>query len=80
MNWTEAQTYCRETYTDLVTIDNDEDMNQLINTVSSAGYNSHVWIGLYRVIDWKWSDGYRGSGAEFRSWQYPTPNLKDNYF
>ncbi|XP_042258031.1 L-selectin-like [Thunnus maccoyii] len=60
MNWTEAQTYCRETYTDLVTIENTEDMNQLINTVSSAGYNSQVWIGLYRVIDWKWSDGYRG--------------------
>ncbi|XP_067436961.1 C-type mannose receptor 2-like [Thunnus thynnus] len=74
MNWTEAQTYCRETYTDLVTIENTEDMNQLINTVSSAGYNSQVWIGLYRVIDWKWSDGYRGSGAEYRSWASSQPD------
>ncbi|XP_044198486.1 L-selectin-like [Thunnus albacares] len=75
MNWTEAQTYCRETYTDLVTIENTEDMNQLINTVSSAGYNSQVWIGLYRVIDWKWSDGYRGSGAEYRDWGSNQPSL-----
>ncbi|XP_044198489.1 snaclec echicetin subunit beta-like [Thunnus albacares] len=74
MNWTEAQTYCRETYTDLVTIENTEDMNQLINTVPSAGNNSQVWIGLYRVIDWKWSDGYRGSGAEYRNWASDQPN------
>ncbi|XP_044197777.1 L-selectin-like [Thunnus albacares] len=75
MNWTEAQTYCRETYTDLVTIENTEDMNQLNNTVSSAGYNSQVWIGLYRVIDWKWSDGYRGSGDEYRNWASNQPDL-----
>ncbi|GAA6221703.1 secretory phospholipase A2 receptor-like [Lates japonicus] len=68
-NWTEAQTYCRETYTDLATIENTEEMNQLINTVSSAGYNSDVWVGLYSKVEWKWSDGYTGSGAEFRSWQ-----------
>ncbi|XP_067436905.1 C-type mannose receptor 2-like [Thunnus thynnus] len=80
MNWTEAQTYCRETYTDLVTIENTEDMNQLINTVSSAGYNSQVWIGLYRVIDWKWSDGYRGSGAEYRDWRSNQPNLRADEF
>ncbi|XP_067436959.1 macrophage mannose receptor 1-like [Thunnus thynnus] len=78
MNWTEAQNYCRETYTDLATIENTEDMNQLINTVSSAGYNSQVWIGLYRVIDWKWSDGYRGSGAEYRNWKSGYPYLSIN--
>uniref|UniRef100_A0A4W6DFY2 C-type lectin domain-containing protein n=1 Tax=Lates calcarifer TaxID=8187 RepID=A0A4W6DFY2_LATCA len=48
-NWTEAQTYCRETYTDLATIENTEEMNQLINTVSSAGKNL-VWVGLYRQL------------------------------
>ncbi|CAK6965264.1 macrophage mannose receptor 1-like [Scomber scombrus] len=69
MTWTEAQTYCREKYTDLATIETMGDMNQLVNTVSSAGYNSLVWIGLYSNIGWRWSDGYRGSGAEFRNWQ-----------
>ncbi|XP_044198481.1 snaclec stejaggregin-B subunit beta-1-like [Thunnus albacares] len=65
MNWTEAQTYCRETYTDLVTIENTEDMNQLINTVSSAGNKSLVWIGLYRDPDINWSDG---SDYSFTRW------------
>ncbi|KAK2900229.1 hypothetical protein Q8A73_013358 [Channa argus] len=67
--WTEAQSYCRQTYTDLATIKNTEEMNQLIDTVSSAGYNSQVWIGLYNQINWTWSDGYTGSGADFRNWE-----------
>lgn len=68
-NWTEAQNYCRETYTDLATIENTKEMNQLINTVSSAGNNSEVWIGLYSKIEWRWSDDYKGSiAAEYRYW------------
>ncbi|XP_061566206.1 C-type lectin domain family 2 member D-like [Cololabis saira] len=61
LNWTEAQTYCRQTYTDLATIQNSEELNQLMNTLSSAGYSSDVWIGLNHEIDWKWSDGFNGS-------------------
>ncbi|XP_067379073.1 macrophage mannose receptor 1-like [Channa argus] len=67
--WNEAQTYCRQTYTDLATIENTQEMNQLINTVSSAGYNSEVWIGLYNQINWRWSDGYTGNGAGYRNWK-----------
>ncbi|XP_067381282.1 C-type mannose receptor 2-like [Channa argus] len=67
--WTEAQSYCRQRYTDLATIGNTEEMNQLINTVLSAGYNSQVWIGLYNEINWTWSDGYTGSDADFRNWE-----------
>ncbi|XP_051285512.1 C-type mannose receptor 2 isoform X2 [Dicentrarchus labrax] len=74
MNWTEAQSYCRDTYTDLATIENTEEMNQLINTVSSAGHRSEVWIGLYSKIDWRWSDSYRGSGAQYKNWD----NYNDN--
>uniref|UniRef100_A0A8C4E448 C-type lectin domain-containing protein n=1 Tax=Dicentrarchus labrax TaxID=13489 RepID=A0A8C4E448_DICLA len=74
MNWTEAQSYCRDTYTDLATIENTEEINQLINTVSSVGHKSEVWIGLYSKIDWRWSDGYRGSGAQYKNWD----NYNDN--
>lgn len=45
--WYEAQSYCRKNYVGLACIENSEEMNQFINTVSSAGYNSEVWIGVY---------------------------------
>ncbi|XP_047194871.1 lymphocyte antigen 75-like [Hippoglossus stenolepis] len=72
--WTEAQSYCRETYTDLATIENTEEMKKLKDTVSAAGNSSEVWIGLYSHIDWKWSDGFNQSGAEYRNWKSPDPN------
>uniref|UniRef100_A0A8D2ZTY5 C-type lectin domain-containing protein n=1 Tax=Scophthalmus maximus TaxID=52904 RepID=A0A8D2ZTY5_SCOMX len=62
MIWADAQSFCRLSFTDLATIESIEEMNQLINTVSSAG--SDVWIGLYSTIEWRWSDG----GYSFRHW------------
>ncbi|XP_038553481.1 macrophage mannose receptor 1-like [Micropterus salmoides] len=70
MNWTEAQTYCREIYMDLATIENTDEINKFLNTVSSFGLSSNVWIGLYTTINWRWSDGYTGTGAEYRNWKY----------
>ncbi|CAK6974808.1 L-selectin-like [Scomber scombrus] len=75
MTWTDAQTYCKEKYTDLATIENEEDQNQLNNMVSSV--NNHVWIGLYSNIVWKWSDGYRGRGPESMNWQTLPDNKPD---
>ncbi|XP_069393787.1 lymphocyte antigen 75-like [Paralichthys olivaceus] len=74
MTWTEAQSYCRGRYTDLATIENTEEMKKLKDIVSAAGYNSKVWIGLYSQIDWKWSDGFTGSGAEYRNWIGSNPD------
>ncbi|KAG9331696.1 hypothetical protein JZ751_018400 [Albula glossodonta] len=71
-SWTEAQSYCRENYADLATIDNQEEMEALMGVVNSS-YNEDAWIGLYDDRDgWQWSladrDFYSEGETEFRNW------------
>ncbi|KAK2859827.1 hypothetical protein Q5P01_004447 [Channa striata] len=65
MNWFQAQNYCRHTYTDLATTENTEELNQLISTVSSAGYSSQVWIGLYYNSTEMWTNYI---GTDYLNW------------
>uniref|UniRef100_A0A1A8FFG9 C-type lectin domain-containing protein n=1 Tax=Nothobranchius korthausae TaxID=1143690 RepID=A0A1A8FFG9_9TELE len=76
-NWTKAQTYCRQTYTDLVTVDSYSMVTTLnsLADVTQMDSTKQAWIGLYfDVIDWKWSlsdeDFYRNDEATYRNW-YP---------
>uniref|UniRef100_A0A8C5G674 C-type lectin domain-containing protein n=1 Tax=Gouania willdenowi TaxID=441366 RepID=A0A8C5G674_GOUWI len=73
--WTEAQTYCRQTYADLATIGNKEQNDQLLDTITSNGQSSEVWMGLYSTIDWRWSDGFSGVGANYSNWRHGQPNF-----
>ncbi|XP_066513096.1 macrophage mannose receptor 1-like [Hoplias malabaricus] len=71
-NWTEAQSYCRQNYTDLATINNMEEMKNL-NTTLKDKTTSSVWIGLNRggTGRWLWSladGGLYSEGAEYRNW------------
>uniref|UniRef100_A0A3B3WKV8 C-type lectin domain-containing protein n=1 Tax=Poecilia mexicana TaxID=48701 RepID=A0A3B3WKV8_9TELE len=60
--WQEAQSYCREKHTDLISGTKqlqDEEVKKLMNSTSDSSY-----IGLFRDT-WRWSDG---SSFSFRHW------------
>ncbi|KAK9524924.1 hypothetical protein VZT92_017281 [Zoarces viviparus] len=58
--WLEAQSYCREHHTDLISVPTQLNHEELKNIAP----NQWVWIGLFRDT-WRWSDG---SSFSFRSW------------
>ncbi|KAG1969115.1 hypothetical protein F2P79_001322 [Pimephales promelas] len=72
MSWPEAQSYCREKYTDLATVDTMDDVNRLVNIVD-AGYSGSVWIGLKRGTQkrWGWSNG---ENIQYITWASGEPN------
>nr|XP_043877818.1 L-selectin-like isoform X4 [Solea senegalensis] len=55
LNWTEAQHFCREAFTDLATIENTANVTAVLTTTSS--YSGKAWIGLYDDLlnSWRWS-------------------------
>uniref|UniRef100_UPI003AAB1206 C-type mannose receptor 2-like n=1 Tax=Centroberyx gerrardi TaxID=166262 RepID=UPI003AAB1206 len=71
LSWRDAQAYCREHYTDLVTIRNMEESQELPEVTG--------WIGLYRedsASTWKWSRGEEM--ANFTTWGYDEPDNGEN--
>ncbi|XP_067254769.1 P-selectin-like [Chanodichthys erythropterus] len=77
-NWTEAQRFCREKYTDLATVNNADEMNSLFRTISDVSYD--VYIGLYRseVFRWHWTlpDSY--NVKSYQNWKDKQPNKNNN--
>uniref|UniRef100_A0A8D0A1P2 C-type lectin domain-containing protein n=1 Tax=Sander lucioperca TaxID=283035 RepID=A0A8D0A1P2_SANLU len=70
MTWTEAQSYCRAHYTDLVSVRNMAE-NQKVQEVAGGKW-TWAWIGLFRDT-WKWSDG---STSSFSFWKNGQPDNK----
>ncbi|XP_056604863.1 macrophage mannose receptor 1-like [Triplophysa dalaica] len=73
--WTEAQIYCKTlNYTDLATVNNINDMNELKNIVKNK---KNFWIGLKKtgVNKWKWS---LGDPVNYTNWESgPTNDRRD---
>ncbi|KAL7846167.1 hypothetical protein AOLI_G00243590 [Acnodon oligacanthus] len=70
MTWREAQSYCRNYYTDLASVRNQTE-NQQVCTAGETSESNHFWIGLFND-PWKWSDQ---STSSFRYW---APKQPDN--
>lgn len=77
ITWFEAQRYCREHHTDLITFRNKSDLNAL---QSPCNYSALCWIGLQRDGNdphvWNWSDGEESS---FKNWNVKK-NQPDNHY
>ncbi|XP_036944509.1 P-selectin-like [Acanthopagrus latus] len=68
-SWADAQAFCRENHTDLITIRNATE-----NLASI-----HGWLGLYRddsTSEWKWSRG--DERANFTTWRDDDPDDGEN--
>ncbi|KAF1385222.1 hypothetical protein PFLUV_G00105490 [Perca fluviatilis] len=76
MNWTDAQRFCRQNYTDLISGVKklEEFKTQRQNYPKQPQNNAEpFWIGLFRDC-WSWSDG---SSFSFRSWDKDEPKKQD---
>ncbi|XDV19500.1 hypothetical protein PO909_024965 [Leuciscus waleckii] len=70
MAWANAQKHCRLHYTDLATVDDQEDHDQLLEKVRLG----HAWLGLIRTKSsgpYAWSDQ---SNSTFTKWAPGKPS------
>uniref|UniRef100_A0A667XP16 C-type lectin domain-containing protein n=1 Tax=Myripristis murdjan TaxID=586833 RepID=A0A667XP16_9TELE len=68
--WSEAQSYCRQNYTDLASVRNLAENEEIKGLISNSS-----WIGLFRDV-WKWSDG---SAMSFSKWHDNQPEGGDEH-
>uniref|UniRef100_A0A3B4DUS8 C-type lectin domain-containing protein n=1 Tax=Pygocentrus nattereri TaxID=42514 RepID=A0A3B4DUS8_PYGNA len=73
--WTKAQTYCRNRFTDLASVDSVKDMSRLMKLLVDVGYSGSLWIGLTQAVQprWGWSRGDELL-SNFSNWDAGRPN------
>ncbi len=74
-NWTEAQRFCREMYTDLVTVKNTTELNNLLKTITDGSYDVYIGLHTSDVFKWHWtlSDSFY-NGEIFKNRKHLTNN------
>uniref|UniRef100_A0A667W8P6 C-type lectin domain-containing protein n=1 Tax=Myripristis murdjan TaxID=586833 RepID=A0A667W8P6_9TELE len=68
--WSDAQSHCRQSYTDLASIRNLTENEEIRGLISDFS-----WIGLFKD-GWKWSDG---SALSFSKWDNSQPSGGDKH-
>uniref|UniRef100_G3PCW6 E-selectin n=1 Tax=Gasterosteus aculeatus aculeatus TaxID=481459 RepID=G3PCW6_GASAC len=73
MNWEEARTWCREHYTDMVAIQNQDEISHLNSWLPKA--SSYYWIGIRRINKvWTWVGTNKALTPEAANWAIGEPN------
>ncbi|XP_056605100.1 macrophage mannose receptor 1-like isoform X2 [Triplophysa dalaica] len=75
MSWHEAQSYCRQHYTDLAVI-HIQTEDQVLTLKMSMTDISESWIGLFRD-SWKWSDEINVVDVSSINWMTGQPDLRN---
>nr|XP_055037946.1 putative C-type lectin domain family 20 member A [Misgurnus anguillicaudatus] len=75
--WTEAQSFCRDYYVDLSSLDTPEEITALDTASGLSGSYSDSWIGRKKISEyhWEWSDGSRRG---FFNWAHGEPDNAGN--
>lgn len=71
--WAQAQSYCRNSYTDLASVSNRDDMRRLVEIAAASGEGRSIWIGLKKggvVGSWMWSVG-EAQTTDYTNWASP---------
>ncbi|MFT7814759.1 C-type mannose receptor 2-like [Arapaima gigas] len=69
-SWDDAQDFCRKKYTDLATVQTQQEQDQLLKAAKGLYYGS-AWIGLQRTPpNWKWSNGQEVTYHEWDRYRF----------
>ncbi|XP_062280255.1 L-selectin-like [Scomber scombrus] len=75
-NWTDAREWCRETYTDMVVIQNQMENDYLVSLLPNQSSSPYYWIGITKNHineTWTWV-GNNSTWTGNNSWAENEPN------
>lgn len=77
MNWEHARHWCRQQYTDMVAIQNKEEISHLNNILPKV--SGYYWIGIRKIEGrWTWVGTNKTLTKEAENWADKEPNNGGN--